>query len=166
MLSPARASSVSGPVAVIPFALALGVLVGCAPAATKGSGSGDNSQAVGLLEDMVNGHFTVFQTVEDLASDGGIELESERGADWPQSGDATVTLGQSTVGTVFTVDRNDFTNITRTWSVQLTLTPMEASGDRTTGEMTGIWDYWEEGDDGDTTGWVVLDLDGLVASAD
>jgi len=140
--------------------------VACAPAAPTGSGDKTEPTEVGMLESMVVGHFDTFMAVEDLAMSNGIDLETERTADWPQSGEATVNFGQSAIRTVFTVDREDYTRISRTWSVNLDLAPMEAAGVDTTGELTGTWDYWEEGEEDDLMGWVILDLAGTVLSPD
>lgn len=158
-------------------AASLAVLVSataCAPAAPATDGK-ETTVEVGLLEAMVTGHFDTFVAVEDLATSNGIDLESDRPADWPRSGDATVNFGQSTINSVFTVDRDDYTRTSRTWSVALALIPMQAAGQDTTGDMTGTWEYWEEGGEGlegeeleeaDITGWVLIDLAGMVASDD
>jgi len=141
--------------------------VGCAPTAPSG-GDGKSSVEVGLLEGMVYGHFDTFAAVESLAIDNGIDLGSEQEADWPRSGDATVNFGSSAVSTVFTVDRTDYSRVSRFWSVSLTMLPLMAAGEETTGDMTGSWEYWEEdnGDPGSAgTGWVVMELSGTVVSS-
>jgi hypothetical protein len=157
--------SLRAPVLLGPLSLAASA---CAPSTPAGSDDKESTVSVGMLEDMVYGHHTTFESLETLAADNGIDLESDRSADWPQSGDATVNFGQSVVGTVFTVDRLDYTRPSRTWSVSLTVNPLVAAGNNTTGEMTGIWDYWIEGDEAEENamGWVILDLAGTIVSPD
>lgn len=145
--------------------LVLTVGVACAPAAPEGSDK-STSSSVSMLEDMVYGHHTTFESTEELAIEGGIDLESDRSADWPRSGTATVEYAGSVVGTEFVVDRTDYERTSRTWSVNLVLNPMIAAGNTTTGEMSGKWDYWIEGDEaeGNTMGWVEISLTGNLVS--
>ncbi len=156
-------TSLRAPVLLGALALAASA---CAPSTPAGSDDKEDTSSVSMLEDMVYGHHTAFVSLETLASDNGIDLESDRTADWPQSGDATVNFGQSVIGTVFTVDRVDYTRPSRTWSVSLTMNPLIAAGNETTGDLTGVWDYWVESDgtEDNSMGWVILDLDGSIAS--
>ncbi len=137
----------------------------CAPSTPAGTDKG-TEQSVGMLEDMVYGHYTTFESIEALATEDGMDLESDRSADWPTSGVATISFGGSTVGTEFSVDRTDYERVSRTWSVSLKLNPMVAAGNNTTGDLTGLWDYWVEGDEaaGATMGWVEISLTGNVVS--
>ena len=147
--------------------LGVSLLTVCACAPSTPAGTEKTNQArVGMLEDMVYGHFTTFELIEILATEEGIDLESTRSADWPTSGFADVSFGSSVVGTEFSVDRTDFEEIGRTWSVNLSLNPMVAAGNNTTGELSGKWEYWVPGSeaDADGMGWVEITLTGTVVS--
>jgi len=138
----------------------LSASVACAPAVPKGTDTG--VEEGDLLESFVLANHTVFQNLEELATGSGMDLESDLTHDWPQGGQATVTFGSSNVDVDFTVDRTDYTRVSRVWSVALTLDPLKAGGDVTEGELSGTWTYWEEVEGDPSASWVQMTLSGAV----
>lgn len=144
---------------IVPL-IACSASLACAPAVPKTS---DNAASEGnLLEAFVTSNFTVFNKLEGLAIESGIDLESEASDVWPQVGEAQVPFGSSDVVVDFAVDRDDFSRIGRIWSVSMILDPLMADGQATEGTLDGTWTYWEEVEGDPSQSWVQMELTGLI----
>ena len=143
---------------VLPL-ITLSATVACAPAVPKSDGSSE----VNLLEAFVKANYSAFDNLETLAAGSGMDLVSDQAADWPEPGEATVTFGSSEIDVGFTVDRTDYTRVSRVWTVDLDLLPLMAGGEAFEGDLSGTWNYWEEVEGDPASSWVELSLSGQVA---
>jgi len=115
------------------------VLIGCGanlPAGEKPAPVTDADAGAAL----VSGLDRSWAALETAMGEAGVLLDSTRVSDWPVSGDAALTLPDSQVDVVFTVDRTQFLHEQRVWSAELAMSPLVDNGVVFSGWMRGLWD--------------------------